>query len=64
MSSLSSYAMISQYGRAVVLDTKDATQDYPFMYVLMFQVTECMVFEGNKEELLSKVTNKHVRSKC
>ena len=37
----------------VVFDTTYATQDYPIMYV-----PECMVFDGNKNELLSKVTNK------
>ena len=58
MSSLSSYAIISQYGGAVVFDTKYATQDYPFYVCADVQVIECMVFEGNKDELLSKVTNK------
>ena len=57
MSSLSSYAIICQYGGAVVFDTKDATQDYSCICADV-QVTEYMVFEGNKDEFLSKVTYK------
>ena len=44
-----------------MFDTKDATQ-HPKMAAISVcvdvQVTECMVFEGNKDEFLSKVTNK------
>ena len=38
MPSLSSYAFMSHYGRAVVFDTQDAKQeDYPCLCVLMFK---------------------------
>ena len=64
MSSLSSYAIMSQYGRAVVFDTKDATQDYPFMYVLMskwlnawclkeIKTNSCLTWQTNRYIQLS-----------
>ena len=48
---------MSQYGREVVFDKRCNTR-LPLYVCADVQVTECMVFEGNKDEFLSNVTNK------